>query len=68
MNNKKSILLYNLYPMHTWKEVTYSMFQYVPHDEIAVHISLPLIKLPFLPLHRQDIFIGFRPNFLVNVY
>jgi hypothetical protein len=36
----KSILLYNLYPKNNWQEVTLNLLRNIPHQTIAVNISL----------------------------
>ncbi len=38
----KSVLFYNLFPKNSWKEITASILSNVPHDEIIVHVSMPL--------------------------
>lgn len=35
----QSLLLYNLYPVNNWKELTIHLLKNVPHTHIAVHIS-----------------------------
>jgi hypothetical protein len=53
----RSILLYNLFPRTTWKEVTRSLLATVPHDEIAVHVTLPwyaIAKRPFIARHLRQ--------------
>ena len=42
---EKSLLYYNLYPKENWKEITASLLQKVPHDDIIVHVALPLFGL-----------------------
>jgi len=37
----KKILLYHLFPVNNWKEVTQKLLSNVPHDDIIVHVSLP---------------------------
>lgn len=39
----KSLLFYNLYPKEQWKEITASLLRNVPHDDITVHVALPLL-------------------------
>ena len=41
MTAGKSILLYNLYPLNNWRQITELMFANVPHDDIMVHINIP---------------------------
>ena len=36
-----TILLYHLYPINNWKEVTSELFSYLPYENIIVHVSLP---------------------------
>lgn len=40
----KTILLYNLYPINNWKEITDRLIKKVPHDEIIIHVSLSLVQ------------------------
>jgi len=39
----RSLLFYNLYPKDRWQEITASLLQNVPHDDIIVHVALPLL-------------------------
>jgi hypothetical protein len=55
----KSILIYNLFPKTRWKEITRSILGAVPHDSIAVHISLPPHYLPILTGIKEHL----RDNF-----
>lgn len=40
MASGKNILLYNLYPKSYWKELTLKLLRNIPHDDIAVNVSL----------------------------
>tara|TARA_R110000850_G_scaffold20864_4_gene61814 strand:+ start:595 stop:1284 length:690 start_codon:yes stop_codon:yes gene_type:complete len=40
----KTILLYNLYPINNWKEITDRLIKKVPHDEVFIHVSLSLVQ------------------------
>ncbi|NCO02251.1 MAG: hypothetical protein GW906_10540 [Epsilonproteobacteria bacterium] len=42
---KKTLLFYNLYPKVNWEEITASLLKNVPHDEIIVHVTLPIFPL-----------------------
>jgi hypothetical protein len=35
------ILLYHIYPVNHWREITEILFQKLPFDKIVVHVSLP---------------------------
>lgn len=37
----RSILLYHIYPINHWKEITDFLFQKLPFHKIVVHVSLP---------------------------
>lgn len=37
-----SILLYHIYPINHWREITDFLFQKLPFDKIVVHVSLPI--------------------------
>lgn len=39
-----SILLYHIYPINNWREITDLLFQKLPFDKIVVHVSLPKEK------------------------
>lgn len=41
MSKYRSVLLYNLYPLNKWKEITDSLLAVVHHDDIIVHINIP---------------------------
>lgn len=41
MKTYRSILIYNLYPLFNWREITAKILATTPHDEIVVHISVP---------------------------
>jgi hypothetical protein len=41
MGNNNSVLLYNLYPLNNWRQITNSLLSKVPHDDIYVHINIP---------------------------
>ena len=36
----KKILLYHVFPVNNWREVTASLISNVPHDDIYVHVSI----------------------------
>jgi len=38
---KKNIVLYHLYPVNNWKEITQKLLLNIPHNEIFIHVSLP---------------------------
>lgn len=38
----KKILLFHIYPVNHWKEVTQQLLSGLPHDEVIVHVSLEL--------------------------
>ncbi|HAI76576.1 MAG TPA: hypothetical protein DCM08_10045 [Microscillaceae bacterium] len=40
----RSVLLYNLFPVNHWQEVTQSLLQNHHHDELYIHITLPWWK------------------------
>jgi hypothetical protein len=37
----RSILLYHIFPINNWREITETLFQKLPFDRIIVHVSLP---------------------------
>ena len=39
-----SVLLYNLFPVHHWKLLTKKLLEYCRHDDIYIHVSLPILK------------------------
>jgi hypothetical protein len=39
-----TILLYHVYPINHWKEITGILFQELPFDKIVVHVSLPTME------------------------
>ncbi len=41
MSKYRSVLLYNLYPLNKWKEITDSLLAGLGHDDIIVHINIP---------------------------
>lgn len=41
MAANKSVLLYNIYPLNNWRQITDLMLTNVPHDDIIVHINVP---------------------------
>jgi hypothetical protein len=38
----KKILLYHLYPINNWKEITDGLLRNIPHNKVFVHISIPV--------------------------
>ncbi|MDA9671674.1 hypothetical protein N9T87_00140 [bacterium] len=47
-NNKRSLLLYNLYPKNNWKKITQTIIENVPyHDSIMINVSLDKIDIFF---------------------
>lgn len=50
----KAVLLYNLYPINHWRELTTQLLKNVPHQEIYIHVSLPLVDL-LLPYRKKRI-------------
>ena len=55
MNENRSVLLLNIFPRNAWKEIVYSLLQYVPHDDIAIHLTLPWYKYPLIPFIKAYI-------------
>lgn len=37
----RKVLLFHIYPVNTWREVTIKLLTGVPHEDIFVHVSLP---------------------------
>lgn len=40
--NAKKVLLYHLYPVNNWKEISDHLFKNIPHDKVFVHVSIPI--------------------------
>lgn len=62
MKYEKSVLLYNLFPKHSWKELTTQLLSNVNHSDIIVHISIP----PKKPLNALMAYLLLRKNTRVN--
>lgn len=55
----KNVLLYNLFPKNCWKRVTSSILQTVPHDDIAVNITIPVLEIYRIPFIKNWLFKKF---------
>lgn len=40
-NTRKSALLYNLFPVNNWREVTLELLSDATHDDLFIHVALP---------------------------
>ena len=47
-----SVLLYNLFPVHHWRSLTATLLQYCQHDDVFIHVSLPVLKAVPWEIHR----------------
>ncbi|MDF1882605.1 hypothetical protein JHD49_01475, partial [Sulfurimonas sp. SAG-AH-194-C21] len=47
---KRTLLFYNLYPKSNWEIITAKILSVVPHDDIIVHVSLPIFS--FFKKHK----------------
>lgn len=53
----KRILLYHVYPVNNWREITQELFVRTPFDHIVVHVSLPVDD----SVSRTDVISFFTP-------
>lgn len=59
MEKWRSVLLYNLYPLNRWKEITNSLLAVVNHYDIIVHINIPK-RNPFAAISAYKYILQFK--------
>lgn len=64
----KSLLVYNLLPKTIWKDVTTSLLSCVPHDDIVIHVSMPLKSWFFMRQIKNFLYNGVNGNKIKAVY